>query len=72
VLRVVKESVEAGEAGEDPIEVLGLAGGVGQIVGEHFEKGEILFSELLYASKIFKGIMEIIRPKLKKVFNRDL
>mgnify|MGYP000225527302 CR=1 FL=1 len=57
MLRVVKESVEAGE---DPIEVLGLAGGIGQIVGEHFEKGEYFFQSfytlLRYSKRLWRSL----------------
>jgi methylmalonyl-CoA mutase cobalamin-binding domain/chain len=63
VLKVVKEKVEAGE---DPIEVLECCRRGIAIVGERFEKGEYFLSELIYASEIFKRIMEIVGPKLKK------
>jgi len=63
VLRVVKERVEAGD---DPLEVLEACRKGMSIVGERFEKGEYFLSEMVYASEIFKRVMEIVRPRLKK------
>lgn len=68
-LRVVNERLEAGE---DPIKILESAREGMTAVGDRFEKMEYFLSDLVMASEIFKRIMEIVRPKLKKVVVKPL
>jgi len=63
-LRITREKIEAKE---DPIKILESCRAGITAVGDRFEGGEYFLSELLYASEIFKGIMEIVGPELKKV-----
>lgn len=51
--------------GEDPLEVFGACRTGMTKVGELFEKKEYFLSELIMASSLFKGIMDVVKPKLK-------
>jgi len=54
------------EAGMDPVDVFETCRKGMEKVGERFEIGEYFLSELIMAGEIFKRIMEIVRPQLKK------
>lgn len=54
------------ESNEDPLKILELCRDAMTIVGERFEKKEYYLTELIFAGEIFKEIMELTLPKLKK------
>lgn len=62
-LRITKEMLESRE---DPVKILELCKDAITVVGDKFEKGEYFLSELIYSAEIFKKIMELILPRLKK------
>ncbi len=52
--------------GMEPIEILEKGRAGMSIVGRRFESGDYFLSEMIMAAEIFKQIMEMIRPQLKK------
>lgn len=60
------------EAGVDPIEVLETCRKGMSIVGERFESGVYFLSEMIMAAEIFREIMEMVRPRLKKIVTKPL
>ncbi|MCW3979038.1 MAG: corrinoid protein [Candidatus Bathyarchaeota archaeon] len=54
------------EKGMDPIEILEKGRAGMSIVGERFESGEYFLSEMIMATEIFQGVMDVIRPRLKR------
>lgn len=60
------------EDGIDPVEVLESCRRAMTIVGERFEKGDIFLSEMIMAAEIFKGVMNIIKPRLKRSVTEDI
>ncbi len=51
--------------GVDPLEVFGACRKGMTKVGELFEKKEYFLSELIMASSLFKGIMNVVKPEFK-------
>jgi methanogenic corrinoid protein MtbC1 len=60
------------EAGKDPVEIFETCRKGMEKVGERFESGEYFLSELIMSAEIFKGIMEIVGPQLKKANVKSL
>lgn len=54
------------EKGIDPIEILEKGKEGMSIVGQRFEDGSFFLSDMIMAAEIFKELMNIIRPQLKK------
>lgn len=62
-LQISKEMLEKGT---DPIEILEKGRAGMSIVGERFDSGDYFLSEMIMAAEIFQGVMDVIRPKLKR------
>jgi len=62
----LKISGEMLEKGMDPIEILEKGRAGMSIVGERFDSGVYFLSEMIMAAEIFQGVMDVIRPRLKR------
>ena len=62
-LKFAKEYLDDGG---DPQKLLDVCREAMDEVGEKFEKGEYFLSELLLSGEIFKGIMDLTLPLLKR------
>ena len=60
------------KAGVDPVKVLETCRRAMSMVGERFERGEIFLSEMIVAAEVFKEVLEIVGPKLKKEATKSL
>ena len=54
------------EKGVSPVEILERCREGMSIIGERFQRGESFLSEMIMAAEIFNGVMDAIRPRLKK------
>ena len=59
------------KSGVDPVEILERCRKGMSIVGERFESGDFVLSEMIMAAEIFNQIMEQIRPRLKKFISES-
>jgi methanogenic corrinoid protein MtbC1 len=62
-LRMTREKLEKDE---DPHLILEESRNGMEIVGKRFSEQEYFLPELIFSAEIFKGITEIVKPKLKK------
>ncbi len=62
-LRITREKLERGE---DPHLILEESRNGMELVGKRFSDQEYFLPELIFSAEIFKGITEIVKPKLKK------
>lgn len=62
-LRITREKLEKGE---DPHSILDESRRGMELVGKRFSDQEYFLPELIFSAEIFKGITEIVKPKLKK------
>ncbi len=63
VVKLVKELLSSGV---DPVEVLEACRRGMEIVGSRFERGEYFLSEILYATDIFRRILELVKPRIRR------
>ena len=68
-IAITKESLESGV---DPMKILDMCRKGIVIVGDRFEKEEYFLSEMIMAAEIFKQVMNLIKPKLKKITEKPL
>jgi methylmalonyl-CoA mutase cobalamin-binding domain/chain len=68
-LQIAEEMLKAGV---DPVKVLENCRRGMSMVGERFERGEMFLSEMIMAAEVFKEVMEIVEPKLKKEATKSL
>jgi len=61
-LNLVKELLKT----QDPMVIIEACRKATTIIGEKFERGEYFLSELVFAGEIFKKVMELVLPRLKK------
>ena len=54
------------EKGVGPVEILENCREGMSIIGERFQRGDSFLSEMIMAAEIFNGVMDAIRPRLKK------
>jgi methanogenic corrinoid protein MtbC1 len=67
-LRITREKLEKGE---DPHLILEESRQGMELVGKRFSEQEYFLPELIFSAEIFKGITEIVKPKLKKEAQTD-
>jgi methanogenic corrinoid protein MtbC1 len=67
-LRITREKLEKGE---DPHLILEESRNGMELVGKRFSDQEYFLPELIFSAEIFKGITEIVKPKLKKEAQTD-
>ena len=61
-LRITRAKLEKGE---DPHLILEESRNGMELVGKRFSEQEYFLPELIFSAEIFKGITEIVKPKLK-------
>jgi methanogenic corrinoid protein MtbC1 len=64
VLQMVQERLEAGD---DPLQIIEDCNTGMRLVGERYEQGEFYISGLIMSGEIFREVVELVQPYLKRL-----